>query len=163
MVSSKTQLAIAACLATAATAFDSISVPTDITAGQDFTLTVTTNNSDSAYASYRVYLDTTPPGYSGGPSCKSFQAKLEKGKELALLTGSPHRLPGKHNLHQHNNPPIEHPPSIWSRWHILLCRNKGVSLGHRLHVLKLIQPNRRNGQLVDVRGLSQRHPIMACR
>ncbi|KAF1350737.1 hypothetical protein BDV97DRAFT_397737 [Delphinella strobiligena] len=66
---SKVQLAIAACLATAATAFESISVPTDITAGEDFTLTVTTNNSDSAYTSYRVYLDTTPPGYTGGPSC----------------------------------------------------------------------------------------------
>lgn len=50
-------------------AFEAITVPAAIVAGQAFNMTVTTNDSDSAYAYYRVYLDTTPPGYSGGPSC----------------------------------------------------------------------------------------------
>lgn len=69
MIFSRSQLAIAACLATAAHAFESIAVPAAITAGETFTLTVTTNDADSAYSTYRVYLDTTPPGYTGGPSC----------------------------------------------------------------------------------------------
>ena len=69
MVSSKRQLALAA-IVTAAQAFESLSVPAAITAGETFTLTITTNDTDSAYDSYRVYLDTTPPGYTGGPSCK---------------------------------------------------------------------------------------------
>jgi len=73
MISSKSQLAIAV-LATAAHAFDSISVPANVTAGQPFTLTTTTNDTDSSYTSYRVYLDTTPPGYEGGPSCKPFSS-----------------------------------------------------------------------------------------
>lgn len=69
MISSIFQLALVACLPIMTQAFEAITVPAAIVAGQAFNMTVTTNDSDSAYAYYRVYLDTTPPGYSGGPSC----------------------------------------------------------------------------------------------
>lgn len=81
MVSIKSQLAIVACLATAATAFESISVPANITADESFSLTITTNDADSAYNNYRVYLDTTPPGYTGGPSCKSTKVYRRKKRQ----------------------------------------------------------------------------------
>ncbi|KAL1297286.1 hypothetical protein AAFC00_004841 [Neodothiora populina] len=69
MVHFTRHLAIAATLGATAQAFESLSVPDAITAGEEFTLTVTAGDADDAYSSYRVYLDTTPPGYKGGPSC----------------------------------------------------------------------------------------------
>ena len=62
------RLGLAACaLFIGANAIDSITVPSVITAGSDFTLTVTPKDDESG--NYRIYLDTTPPGYTGGQSC----------------------------------------------------------------------------------------------
>jgi hypothetical protein len=66
------RLGFAACaLFLGARAIDTITVPDVITADVPFTLTVTPK--DSTPGNYRIYLDTTPPGYAGGQSCKSHQ------------------------------------------------------------------------------------------
>ncbi|KAG9518188.1 hypothetical protein KCU93_g8483, partial [Aureobasidium melanogenum] len=62
------RLGFAACaLFLGARAIDTITVPDIITADQPFTLTVTPK--DDTPGNYRIYLDTTPPGYAGGQSC----------------------------------------------------------------------------------------------
>ncbi|THY99537.1 hypothetical protein D6C95_04523 [Aureobasidium pullulans] len=62
------RLCFAACaLFLGARAIDTITVPDVITADSPFTLTVTPK--DDASGNYRIYLDTTPPGYAGGQSC----------------------------------------------------------------------------------------------
>ncbi|KAI5197202.1 hypothetical protein E4T39_07415 [Aureobasidium subglaciale] len=62
------RLGFAACaLFLGARAIDTITVPDVITANSPFTLTVTPK--DDASGNYRIYLDTTPPGYAGGQSC----------------------------------------------------------------------------------------------
>jgi hypothetical protein len=66
------RLGFAACaLFFGAKAIDTITVPGVITADVPFTLTVTPK--DDTPGNYRIYLDTTPPGYAGGQSCKSSQ------------------------------------------------------------------------------------------
>ncbi|KAI5273930.1 hypothetical protein E4T47_02952 [Aureobasidium subglaciale] len=62
------RLGFAACaLFLGARAIDTITVPDVITADSPFTLTITPK--DDASGNYRIYLDTTPPGYAGGQSC----------------------------------------------------------------------------------------------
>ncbi|KAK6006383.1 hypothetical protein QM012_006793 [Aureobasidium pullulans] len=62
------RLGFAACaLFLGVRAIDTITVPTLITADVPFTLTVTPK--DDTPGNYRIYLDTTPPGYAGGQSC----------------------------------------------------------------------------------------------
>ncbi|KAI4728567.1 hypothetical protein E4T49_03638 [Aureobasidium sp. EXF-10728] len=62
------RLGFAACaLFLGARAIDTITVPDVITADVAFTLTVTPK--DTTPGNYRIYLDTTPPGYAGGQSC----------------------------------------------------------------------------------------------
>ncbi|KAI4751027.1 hypothetical protein E4T52_16381 [Aureobasidium sp. EXF-3400] len=62
------RLGFAACaLFLGARAIDTITVPGVITADVPFTLTVTPK--DDTPGNYRIYLDTTPPGYAGGQSC----------------------------------------------------------------------------------------------
>ncbi|KEQ94514.1 hypothetical protein AUEXF2481DRAFT_5996 [Aureobasidium subglaciale EXF-2481] len=64
------RLGFAACaLFLGARAIDTISVPDVITADSPFTLTITPKDDDDASGNYRIYLDTTPPGYAGGQSC----------------------------------------------------------------------------------------------
>ncbi|CAD0097101.1 unnamed protein product [Aureobasidium vineae] len=61
------RLGFAACaLFLGARAIDTITVPDVITADVAFTLTVTPK--DTTPGNYRIYLDTTPPGYAGGQS-----------------------------------------------------------------------------------------------
>ncbi|KAG9959448.1 hypothetical protein KCU61_g7394, partial [Aureobasidium melanogenum] len=62
------RLGFAACaLFLGARAIDTITVPDLITADVPFTLAVTPK--DDTPGNYRIYLDTTPPGYAGGQSC----------------------------------------------------------------------------------------------
>lgn len=62
------RLGLAACaLFLGARAIETITVPNVITADAPFTLTVTPK--DDTPGNYRIYLDTTPPGYAGGQSC----------------------------------------------------------------------------------------------
>lgn len=58
---------VACALFLGAKAIDTITVPDVITADSAFTLTVTPK--DDTSGNYRIYLDTTPPGYAGGQSC----------------------------------------------------------------------------------------------
>ena len=61
-------LGLAACaLFLGARAIETITVPNVITADVPFMLTVTPK--DDTPGNYRIYLDTTPPGYAGGQSC----------------------------------------------------------------------------------------------
>lgn len=69
MSSSSLLLILCTCIVTAH-AFSAISVPAVVAAGSDFVLSITAGTDDASYTSYRVYLDTMPPGYTGGPSCK---------------------------------------------------------------------------------------------
>lgn len=65
---SLTRFGLAACaLFIGVKAIDTITVPDVITADTPFTLTVTPK--DDTSGNYRIYLDTTPPGYAGGQSC----------------------------------------------------------------------------------------------
>jgi hypothetical protein len=50
-----------------AKAIDSITAPNVVAASTPFTLQVTPK--DGASGSYRILLDTTPPGFNGGQSC----------------------------------------------------------------------------------------------
>jgi hypothetical protein len=68
------RLGFAACaLFLGARAIDTITVPGVITADVPFTLTVTPK--DDTPGNYRIYLDTTPPGYAGGQSCNYSQSQ----------------------------------------------------------------------------------------
>ncbi|KAK4960656.1 hypothetical protein LTR66_012962 [Elasticomyces elasticus] len=69
MFSSSVPVVLAACYAIAVNAFETITVPGAIPADSKFTMTATAGSNDTSYSTYRVYLATTPPGYSGGPSC----------------------------------------------------------------------------------------------
>lgn len=69
MLSSKLSLVLSTCII-ACEAFNSVSAPAVVTAGSAFTVSVVAGPAEASFSSYRVYLDTMPPGYTGGPSCK---------------------------------------------------------------------------------------------